>query len=274
MIISFYNDHHVGPYTGLSQPSMLRLHGLHSSSHYHVGLTQYVFNHTTQNDPVAPDGIGRSILLSLYYPTLRDSKVSRPYLDRGTAQVFETAWSYPNGTLSTLTADVQWQAPTLPGSVGSSSYPTLIFGPGGGGPSSICYTALLSELASHEYTVLALDHPYEQPFLQYPYGGPGITGLAANLTWSLDFANKVYDMRLANIAAVLQFYPSLITKLRAPFNITYYSVFGHLLGGVVALSLVLNNLSSLVIAGLNMDGLLFRNLVQNSSITNAKCPVM
>src|ERR1700753_3178291 len=81
---------------------------------YHVGITQHVLDHITPNDPFAPNHTGTSILLTIYYPTLQIPNTTRPYLDKGLAVYFETYFNWTSGSLSNITTNLQWQAPTLP----------------------------------------------------------------------------------------------------------------------------------------------------------------
>jgi hypothetical protein len=164
---------------------------------------------------------------------------------------------YPKGYLSNVTTGLQWKAPPL--SKGMVNYPTLIFGPGGAGPSTDCYTSLLSELASQGYTVAALDHPYEQPFLQYPEKGPGIFGLPLNFSGNLTFYNTVYDFRLSDTQAFIGAFPWIVRQFNYPFNTTHVALFGHSLGGAVAIGAThkIKNSTSTILGALNLDGTLF-----------------
>ena len=239
---------------------------------HNVGKMQYVWNHTTLNDPVSPNKTGNSLLLSFFYPTASEPKGVRPYLDHTTARVFENTWNYTAGTLSGITSQVQWKAPFLDKSTEQPQHPTLVFGLGGGGPPSLCYTALLSELASQGYVVAAIDHPYEQPYLQYADGGPGYFGLPVVFSFNMSFANDIYKMRLADTTAFLSFFPELVEELKAPFNTTHFATFGHSLGGASALGSMLHD--PRIIGGINLDGLLFGDLAGNGSIADQKRPVM
>ncbi|KAF2490513.1 hypothetical protein BU16DRAFT_585720 [Lophium mytilinum] len=235
------------------------LHGISATSippptgRYQVGSSKHVFEHITQDDPVAPNKIGTSLLITLFYPTKSVPNGPQPYIDNTTASVFESAWNYTAGTIQHVTSSVQQNAPFLQGHNDESSYPTLLFGPGGGGPPSIMYTALLSELASHGYTIAAVDHPYEQPYLQYP-DGTSIYGLPVVYSFSLELFNAIYEMRIKDFAALIDYFPTLTSQLNAPFNATHFAVFGHSLGGASALGAMLQLPS--VMAGINMDGLL------------------
>jgi len=215
----------------------------------------------------------------LYYPTQSKTGVAQPYLGPITASVFESAWNFTAGTLGNVTSSVQWRAPylntTLP-------YPTILFGPGGGGPPSIAYTTLLSELASQGYTVAAVDHPYEQPFLQYPsangsgpYGGPQIYGLPVVYSFNTSFFNQLYDMRVRDFSAFIDYFPSLAAELRAPFNTKHFGIFGHSLGGASALGALLQHPRNKVLGSVNLDGLLTGDPAGNDTAkADAKKPVM
>lgn len=114
----------------------------------------------------------------------------------------------------------------------------------------MAFTALLSELASHGYTIAALDHPYEQAYLAYP-DGSSIYGADINLTDEI--VNAIYDMRVRDFAAFLDYFPTLTAQLNAPFNTSHYAIFGHSIGGASALGALLQHPA--FIAGMNMDGL-------------------
>jgi predicted dienelactone hydrolase len=123
---------------------------------YNVGFVQHVLNHTTKNDPTAPSGIGKDFLVTFYYPTVSSTNQTRAYIPKQLAGVYEKAFGYPDGSLADETTNLQPRAPI---SADTSKFPTIVFGPGGAGPPSNSYTALLSDLASPGYTVAAVDHP-------------------------------------------------------------------------------------------------------------------
>jgi hypothetical protein len=224
---------------------------------YNIGTAQHVINHTTKYDPTAPNGKGESFLVTLYYPTLSRPKAGRPYVPKELATLYETAYFYPTDSLANTTTILQDKAPTLGKHVPASRYPILVFGPGGAGPPSSCYTALLSDLASHGYTVAALDHPYEQPFLQYPNKSPGIFGLPTNVSANLTFYKKVYDFRISETASFLGAWPWLVKQYDYPFNKTHSILFGHSLGGAAALGATHRLKNSTILGAINLDGTLF-----------------
>jgi pimeloyl-ACP methyl ester carboxylesterase len=224
---------------------------------YHVGYTQHVFNNTTPNDPVAPANTSSILLATVYYPTLTipvPGNNTAPYLDPTTAKLWGDILQYPNNSLQSLTTWNVYQAPPLDKTAyGVSQKPTVIFSPGGG-ENAIMYNALNSELASQGYTVLALDHPGEAPYLQLPDGAQGIYGIDITATWNYTLQTAVYNMRVSDtIAMIRKLFPSYVESTHAPFNTTHYFAMGHSLGGAAAAGALAVEPS--ILGGINLDGL-------------------
>lgn len=220
---------------------------------YHVGYTQHVFNHTTPNDPVAPQNASSILLGTLYYPTAEvpiPGNNTAPYLDPTTATLWGDILQYPNNSLRNLTT---WNVfKGLPLNT-KAHKPTVIFSPGGG-ENAIMYNMLTTDLASQGYTVLALDHPGEAPYLQLPDGREGVYGIDITAVWNRTLQEAVYRMRVADIlAAVRELYPPLVEEFNAPFNTTHYLAIGHSLGGAAAAGALAVEES--IIGGVNLDGL-------------------
>lgn len=220
---------------------------------YHVGYTQHVFNHTTPNDPVAPSNASSILLGTLYYPTAEvpvPGNNTDPYLDATTAALWGDILQYPNNSLQSLTT---WNVfKGLPLDT-KSHKPTIIFSPGGG-ENAIMYNALSSNLASEGYTVLALDHPGEAPFLQLPDGREGVYGIDITASWNRTLQEAVYRMRVSDIlAAVRELFAPLVKESNAPFNTTHYITIGHSLGGAAAAGALAVEES--ILGGVNLDGL-------------------
>ncbi|KAH7025410.1 hypothetical protein B0J12DRAFT_746180 [Macrophomina phaseolina] len=252
---------------------------------YHVGYTQHLFNHSTPVDPTPNPGI---LLLSIYYPTLQAPNTAVAYIDATTAQVYEQALGFRNGSLSTVTTQLQHQAPTLVGTHpafgnGSSPYPTLIFTPGAGGQVAI-YKAYLSELASHGFTVVAVDHPGEALYTPLPpgRGAPGVAGPSAIMsgTAAPETFRQIYAYRVADIQAVMAapVLPALVAEHSAPFNTTHFGVWGHSIGGAGAAGAIIAALESndsaappRFRAGANLDGA-FQHLLRTNANDTASVP--
>lgn len=228
---------------------------------YHVGYTQHLFNHTIPDDPT-------SVLLTIYYPTLQTPDATIPYLDPISAKIFESTIGLQSGILGNLTTRLQWQAPTLFNTGfffqnATSPFPTLIFVPGAALP-TVAYTAYLSDLASHGFAVVAIDHPGEPPYLPLP-GGGGVYGYPnfASFPPTLADGARVYAYRVSDILAVLSdpYLPSLVRQTGSPFNLTHIGVFGHSIGGAAAAAAMAESESGVnpnLKAGANLDGTFFQ----------------
>ncbi|KAI1097369.1 hypothetical protein F4804DRAFT_327812 [Jackrogersella minutella] len=235
---------------------------------YQVGSRQKTIQHFNPHDPLAPNNVTTAFLATIFYPTLQEPVgAPEPYLLPEVAAYFEKSWNYTSGTLASITSTVQKNASFLEGEVGVSPYPTLLFGPGGGGPPVEGNTILLSELASYGYTVIGLDHPYEQPFMRYP-NGTGVTGVDINY-YDIDQIRAIYNTRLIDNAVFLEYFDHLVEELKAPFNKTHIGIFGYSLGGAAAFGSMYDE--SRLTSGLNLDGTNFGRT--NGTDANEKKPV-
>lgn len=219
------------------------------------------------------------MLITIYYPTLQIPNKTIPYIDAISASFFETTIGIPNGSLSHLTTQLQWQAPTLIDtgpqfSNSSSPYPTLIFAPGAGLP-AVAYTAYLSELASYGHAVIAIDHPGEAPYLPLPFTHPpqGVYGYPdfTNFPTTLEDAFAVQTYRESDISALVSdmYLPSLVRRFGAPFNLSCMGVFGHSIGGSAA-GIVMGSAipeAKKFKAGANLDGTIFPFLNQTDGMS-------
>ncbi|KAI1410242.1 hypothetical protein F5Y13DRAFT_202369 [Hypoxylon sp. FL1857] len=244
---------------------------------YQVGVRKYTIEHLNDHDPVAPNNLSTAFLATVFYPTPQQPQGLKPYLNPETAALFEQSWNYSTGTLSSLTSTVQQNAPFLEykgglpveGEGKGSPYPTILFGPGGGGPPVEGNTILLSELASYGYVVIGLDHPFEQPYIQYP-NGTGVNGVVIDYS-SSELITAIYEMRLEDNSVFLdQHFIELVRKFDLPFNTTHLGAFGYSLGGAAAFGSLQRN--GLLVSGLNLDGTLFGDPASNSSIADERKP--
>ncbi|PSN69375.1 hypothetical protein BS50DRAFT_619993 [Corynespora cassiicola Philippines] len=248
---------------------------------YHVGSKAHVLNKTTINDPVAPSGTGTSILINFYYPTLRKS-VEREYIWKGLSSLYEEYYNLPKDSFGRIKARIGHDAPPLsPTTCEHLNLPTLIWGPPFAGPPSQLFLGLFSELVSRGYTIVTVDHPYEQPFLQYP-NGTGIQGLAMDFYPGNPevFLNQVVNYRLDDNAVLLRNLPELSEKTGISLNLTHFAIFGHSIGGAVAplqilYEKALRNTSretSHFIGAINLDGGMFGAAISNNSFSDTGVP--
>ncbi|KAI4859856.1 hypothetical protein F4820DRAFT_438591 [Hypoxylon rubiginosum] len=234
---------------------------------YQVGVRKYTIEHYNDHDAVAPNNVSTAFLATVFYPTTQIPKGElKPYLNPETATYYEEHWNYTSGTLASITSTVQWDAPFL--ETDGSSYPTILFGPGGGGTPVEGSTILLSELASYGYAVIGLDHPFEQPFIRFP-NGTGVVGLLDDESWIT--AEQIYDTRLEDNAVFLDLHLSkLVRELKLPFGTTHLGAFGYSIGGAAALGSAQD--SSRLVSGLNLDGTFVGKPALNGSAADLRKP--
>ncbi|KAI1409312.1 hypothetical protein F5Y13DRAFT_182195 [Hypoxylon sp. FL1857] len=218
---------------------------------YQVGVSKHTIEHFNPSDPLAPNNVSTAFLATIFYPTLQEPVgAPKPYLNFETAAFFEKSWNYTSGVLASITSTIQYDAPYLEGRVGESPYPTILFGPGGGGPPVEGNAILLSELASYGYTVIGLDHPFEQPFLRYP-NGTGVYGVDIDYNDS-ELIGAIFRTRLVDNAVFLEHLDDFVKGLKAPINTTHIGIFGYSLGGAAAFGSMYDD--DRLVSGLNMDG--------------------
>ncbi|KAJ4394478.1 hypothetical protein N0V93_003696 [Gnomoniopsis smithogilvyi] len=240
---------------------------------YNVGMTKQVIAVDPYPDFLAPGNISTSFLATFFYPTLETP--ARPgtarYMDRGTANTSEVIFELPAGTLANLTSRIIWDAPfakTLSQKEGHLS-PTLIFSPALQAPSIEAYTLILSELASQGYTVAALAHPYELGYVLYPNGSEYY---GQDVDYESDAASifgVVYD-RVNDTLAFIDTWPALSKTMGFPSATKHFGIFGHSIGGAVALEVAQLVDPSIVVSGINLDGEFV--LALNSSAADIKRP--
>lgn len=239
---------------------------------YHVGKTQHVLNHTTYNDPLAPEGsnnTGTFILVTILYPTTKEptASTSLKYMDYELAHLIEQGWGIPEGEIQKLWTHIQWQPPTLPGHIGKNKRPSILFSPGAGMPCS-SGTVITSDLVSEGYTIVCIDHPGEAPYLEIPFG-EGVYGLPIDYEWPLDTETyQIYNNRKTDFDALLEAFPFIVQEFNAPFNTSTWFHCGFSMGGSFGSYPVARH--DQVIAGLNYDGSFVDSIYGNT--TDVKKP--
>ncbi|WYZ41023.1 hypothetical protein EsH8_IV_001364 [Colletotrichum jinshuiense] len=212
---------------------------------YNVGAQRFVIPFLNEEDPVWPNGVATEYLVTLYYPTLDEKPCPKPYLEAELVELFTALWSY---NISHLTSTVRWNASYLDEGTG----PTLLFGPGGWGPTTDGNYIVISDLASHGYVVAAFDHVYEQPFLRYP-NGTGVYGISpAFSNYTVAWLEELHATRVKHQLHFIDYFPSLVADLTAPFKTDNFGAFGVSVGGSAALTVALE--SDAVAAAINVDG--------------------
>jgi dienelactone hydrolase len=236
------------------------------SGEFNVGMRRFVVDFTNADDPTSPNNVSTGYLATIYYPTEDDPAPPAPYVEPELAQMYADAWEF---NISHLTTTMRWNASFLPSK--HNAGPTLVFGPGGWGPTTDGSRILLQDLASHGYTVAAIDHPYEQPFLRFP-NGTGVVGLPVNLSSTIEFINAYHPVRIREMLHFVDYWPKLVKKLCAPFQKDNLGAFGISFGGSVALNVAIE--SDKIAAANNIDGSIFGPASANLSSSDAEMPVL
>ncbi|CAG9982809.1 unnamed protein product [Clonostachys byssicola] len=231
---------------------------------YNVGVRRLVINFDNPDDPVSPNNISTEYLATIYYPTEDSPSAPATYIEPELAQMYADVYKF---NISHLTSTNHWNASYLSKCAG----PSLVFAPGGWGPSTDGFVILLSDLASRGYVVAALDHPYEQPFLRFP-NGTGLVGLPITTPSSQPLIDLLHAVRVREMLHFVRNWPKLVTELGAPFRKTRIGAFGHSFGGSSALSAGIE--SDAIVATLNQDGTIWGRAAHNDSSADAGKPTM
>ncbi|KAF1848834.1 uncharacterized protein K460DRAFT_276786 [Cucurbitaria berberidis CBS 394.84] len=157
-----------------------------------------------------------------------------------------TGYDYPTGLWSRFNLEVCKPSKTQHSGSGDN-FPIALFGPGLN-TTRLFYSSLAQEVASHGFTVLTIDHPYDTDVVVFPngdviYGGRVTSPNKANgSTTSVEHALQV---RAQDASFVLD---TLGTKKPA-------AIFGQSFGGAAAATSMLND--KRFRAGINFDGFMF-----------------
>lgn len=164
----------------------------------------------------------------------------------------------------TLTSCTCKTADTAQDEVGS--LPLVVFSPGFAG-SRLSYAGICQAVASHGFTVIATDHPYETEWVQYP-DGEVVTNRHRDIRSMADVARYAvldHPMRVEDVRSILD-----AVECREVPGLNYRSFFsenepklsvgilGHSLGGSTAVGALLGD--PRVLVGVNYDGSLQKSL--------------
>lgn len=200
---------------------------------YNAGVRRFIQpffkNHSRNRNHVLMDAT-YEYMVTVYYPTLKESTV-QPYLEPGFTQVLERdIEKLPQGILQQMMAHRVWNASFLP--VKDPVGPTILFDGRLRFPPSDGHTILLSELASHGYTVAAIDHPFEQLYLKYPNGTEAMNPEGMKYgEYLLRTAYFDAALRRGNVTKdLLDRWPEIVDRMGAPFAKDNVGLLGFELG--------------------------------------------
>lgn len=204
------------------------------------------------------EGDQREVLITVYYPAepAADAETA-PYLDDTMQEIL----GVPPELADSIQTHVYADAPIV-----DDRFPVLIFSPGMGAlPQD--YSSLHIEAASHGYVVAAIWHPYSTGITVFPDGRlvPASEAGYVALETSPEAEAQVGAVWAGDMIYVLdqlEQFNEDDALLAGHLDLERVGVFGHSFGGGAATEA--SYLDSRFQAGINMDGPLFGNVVEES----------
>jgi predicted dienelactone hydrolase len=137
-----------------------------------VGVRAVHLVDTGRIDPLAPDRRHRELMVTVHYPADRDrGSLADLALAPYTSEQVADRWGRSMSAAMGIRRDaVNWQFRTHAhehAPVAAGRHPVVIYTPPPGKPRFVA-TSLAQDLASHGYIVVAVDHTYESPVVEFP----------------------------------------------------------------------------------------------------------
>src|SRR4051812_18106899 len=118
-----------------------------------VGLERLTLTDHHRTERLAPGGGSRLIPLRVWYPAARPGSSPGAVLTPAEQSTYESVFDLPTGALDGIGATTTAGAPPAAG-----KHPVILLSPGWGNSSGF-HGAQASDLASHGYVVIGIDHP-------------------------------------------------------------------------------------------------------------------
>ena len=196
-----------------------------------------------REDAVPGDAHPRELVAQVWYPVSRETNDSNHHL-APYRRLSETTWK--NSHLS-----VVWTNSHLDAPVASGQFPLLIYNPGWNGYRAQ-NTAIVEELASHGYIVVAIDHPYNSGPVEVADGRVIQPVPTPQLSDDVTTAKDVYaliDAEVAKETTDAQFVLAQLKLMNKDGASPFYQrldearigALGYSLGGAVAAELALRD---------------------------------
>ena len=221
-------------------------------------------------DPLAPTRVHRSLMVTLWYPSLKSTAQAAPYFNVGVARVVDGELNVPIGTFESARSHARNEAALEPH--GGRGYPVVIYSPGFGSWRNAS-TALTEELVSHGFVVVTIDHPYDGIAVEFPNHAIvkarplAGTGNIKALTYSAwyEMVKALLRVRVADVRFVIDVLTvlnegrnpdverrPLPAHLAGALDLHRIGIFGQSLGGATAAQVMV--VDSRIRAGLSLDG--------------------
>jgi dienelactone hydrolase len=226
------------------------------SGEYSVGSQVFHWSDPSRQETLTADeGDMREVVAQAWYPSDSSAGRSTDYI--GTSTSASLMDGVPKAVFSDY-GDIDTHSTDLSAiSADRTKWPVLLFSPG----LSVArqsYTALVTELASRGYVVVAISHPYDSPASQLADGRVVTMGDASGVGAKVD----QIDLRAVDSSFVLDQLEGLAksepgSPLVGYMDLTRVGILGHSFGGATAVQAVATD--ERFLAGLNIDGSLFRD---------------
>ncbi len=232
-----------------AQPARLSLPP--PSGSHPVATTSLHLVDVTRTDPWVP-GV-RELMIQLWYPTLKTEGGAAAYMPEGAARHF--AVSLSQLLFETVTADTVLALRTRARAGADiarprGGLPVVLFSPGEGLDRSSA-TAIVTDLASHGFAVVGIDHTHDSAEVEFPDGRVEVGMVHGGDPAAITEALRV---RAADTRFVVDQLAGINTDgpLRGAFDLSRIGMLGHSLGGATAAQAMLED--PRISAGVNMDG--------------------
>jgi dienelactone hydrolase len=233
---------------------------------YRVGTRSLELVDRSRREPGSDGREPRSLVIQLWYPRTSGKGKAARYMPPKVAAYTAASSGLPASAFSRLKLTAISNAVPLPRAGG---WPVVLFSTGYGLERQL-YTGLVSDLASHGYMVVAIDHPHDANIVAFP---DGHTVSIGNVGQAPDAIAKALTVRIADTRYALDTLARLnrhrkANPLGGMFDLDRVGMFGHSLGGAAAAGTMLTDRR--IRGGLDMDGRLFGKV----ATTGLKRPFM
>lgn len=143
------------------------------SGPYQVGTTQWFITDSSRQDPFKKKN-KRKLYIKVWYPAgVNADAQPELYLEQYPTDLIYDAFKIKNFSKEWIASIQEYPTHSYPDADIAKSdqlFPVILFNPGFYFGLADLYTGMMEELASQGYIVCSINHPYEQPYIQFPDG--------------------------------------------------------------------------------------------------------
>jgi len=238
-----------------------------------VGTKSIVMTDSSRSNTFTEEQGNRRLVTQIWYPT--DTTTQGEFANYMDADAY--TWmidTFKMTNLFSLPIDADQQISphgmlNVPLATNGKEFPVIIFSPALRFVIST-YTAFIEQLASHGYIVVAINHTHVSGVTTFP--GESAIGFSKDIpalgVTDSQLATLIQDVKFViNQLEILNNEDDSTASLQGRMRLTNMGMYGHSLGGTVALEICKND--SRVIACSNMDG-----IPRDTKETGSNAPIM